>query len=80
MALLLFGIDPESDGGDCPGVWVDTDNGDMVVQGWNADAETQTNCRADNACPDTESIVRVPARTAAMIRRASDVAEHAAAR
>ncbi|GLW19766.1 hypothetical protein Stsp01_65090 [Streptomyces sp. NBRC 13847] len=36
MALLFVGTDPESGGGNCPAVWVDTDmeQPELGPQGW----------------------------------------------
>ena len=34
MALQFIGIDPGTDGSDCPTVWVDDTTGDFVLKGW----------------------------------------------
>ena len=34
MALQFIGIDPGTDGIDCPTVWVDDTTGDFVLKGW----------------------------------------------
>ena len=34
MALQFIGIDPGTDGSDCPTVWVDDTTGDAVLKGW----------------------------------------------
>ena len=34
MALRFIGIDPESDGDNCPAVFVDEETGDFLLQGW----------------------------------------------
>jgi hypothetical protein len=75
VRLRLVGVDPESKTGTCPTVWVDEDTGELVLQGWDADAPTVQACREVGPVPDTESVVRLPPRMVAAIRKACDVAE-----
>lgn len=75
MALRFIGIDPNTSGGNCPTVFVDETTGDMVFQGWRADEATLTECRQTGAVPETEAVIRIPARMAAMVKEAADVAE-----
>ncbi|MFB6564086.1 hypothetical protein ACFCYH_35260 [Streptomyces sp. NPDC056400] len=75
MALRFIGIDPDSDTGQCPTVWVDEDTADVVVQGWKADEVLRAQCLETGSIPDTESVVRIPARMVAMLREACDDAE-----
>ncbi|MEU1119641.1 MULTISPECIES: hypothetical protein [unclassified Streptomyces] len=80
MALLLIGLDPDTGGGNCPAVWVDQPEGpgtepELVIQGWLADAATLERCASDSPKPDTEAVIRVPARMVAQIREACDVVE-----
>ncbi|WP_461035109.1 hypothetical protein [Streptomyces mayteni] len=80
MALLFIGIDPETGGGNCPAVWVDTvrkAEPELLFQGWLADAATEAECLTDSPRPDTEAIVRLPARMVPLIREACDAAERA---
>ncbi|MGW3520571.1 hypothetical protein [Streptomyces hydrogenans] len=80
MALLFFGTDPNSGGGNCPAVWVDTDTAqgpELVLQGKFADAATRAACREDSPPADDEGIVRIPLSMVEQIRRACDAAEAA---
>jgi hypothetical protein len=57
MALLFFGTDPNSGGGNCPAVWVDTDiaqGPELVLQGKFADAATRATCSQDSLPADDE--------------------------
>ncbi|MFI9721568.1 hypothetical protein ACIHFE_18255 [Streptomyces sp. NPDC052396] len=78
MALRFFGKDPFTNGDDCPTVWVDEANADLVFQGWKADRETETECLASGHIPDSEAVIRIPARMVALVRRACDAAEERA--
>ncbi|GAA4912083.1 hypothetical protein [Streptomonospora salina] len=77
MALQYIGKDPESGKDGSPTVFVDQDNGDLVVQGWIADGSTRTGCLESGPIPDHETVVRVPARMMAMVKEACDAAERA---
>ncbi|MBB5117677.1 hypothetical protein AF335_03940 [Streptomyces eurocidicus] len=82
MALTFIGIDPNTDYDHCPAVWVDTESKSdphLVVQGWLADEATRAECSQNSPKPDTEAVIRIPARMAPLIREACDVAERAAA-
>lgn len=37
MALRFIGIDPETDGVNCPAVFADEQTGDLLIQGWDVD-------------------------------------------
>ncbi|WP_326777050.1 hypothetical protein [Streptomyces sp. NBC_01445] len=80
MALLFIGIDPNTGGGNCPAVWVDQPDGageepELVLQGWLADAAMLERCAQDSPRPDTEAVIRIPARMVKQIREACDVVE-----
>ncbi|MCX5174470.1 hypothetical protein [Streptomyces virginiae] len=75
MALRFIGIDPDSDTGQCPTVWVDEDTADVVIQGWKADQALLAQCLETGSIPDTEDVVRIPARMVAMLREACDDSE-----
>lgn len=82
MALLFFGTDPNSGGGNCPAVWVDTDTPvgpQLVLQGKVADAATRTACGHDSPPADDEAIIRIPVSMVDQIRKACDAAEAARA-
>ncbi|MEU9102399.1 hypothetical protein [Streptomyces sp. NPDC048361] len=75
MSLLFFGKDPNTDGHDCPTVLVDDTNADLVFQGWNGDEKTKEMAGEFGHLPDSEGIIRLPARMIAQIRKACDEAE-----
>lgn len=77
MPLVFFGKDPNTDGDECPTVWVDDKNADLVLQGWKADGATEAECLTVGQIPDTEAVIRIPARMVPLIRRACDAAERA---
>ncbi|MEU3251404.1 hypothetical protein [Streptomyces sp. NPDC006997] len=81
MAVAFVGIDPETDRDHCPTVWVDAEAQEILLQGWKPSIETQTVCEAtspaNGSVPDTEAIVRIPARMIPMIREACDAVERA---
>ncbi|SFL82923.1 hypothetical protein [Streptomyces pini] len=79
MALLFFGKDPETNGDDCPTVWVDDASADLVLQGWKADGSTTVECLATGHIPDTEAVIRIPARMVSQIRKACDEVEQRSA-
>jgi hypothetical protein len=80
MRLQFIGIDPGCNGDNCPTVWVDEEADEVVVQGWKADEATRARCRGTSGIPDTEAIVRLPARMASILKEACDVADGAALR
>jgi hypothetical protein len=81
MALRFIGIDPNTGGNGSPTVWVDPSTSDLVIQGWRADARTEAECQAyevpghTSGIPAHETVIRIPARMARMLREACDVAE-----
>jgi hypothetical protein len=75
MSVLFIGVDPESQGGNCPTVLVDDQTYDLIFQGWKADEETEDGVRQYGSVPDTEAVIRIPARMVPLIRKACDVAE-----
>ncbi|WP_343234640.1 MULTISPECIES: hypothetical protein [unclassified Streptomyces] len=80
MALPFFGTDPNSGGGNCPAVWVDTDakeGPELVLQGKFADAATRAACSQDSPPADGEGVIRISVRMVDQIRKACDAAEAA---
>ncbi|MER6166749.1 hypothetical protein [Streptomyces violaceorubidus] len=81
MAVEFIGIDPDTDRDHCPTVWADVDAQEILLQGWKPDTETRTECEASSPAngptPDSEAIVRIPARMIPMIREACDAVERA---
>jgi hypothetical protein len=62
MALRFIGVDPDSPNNGSPTVWVDEDDGSIVIQGWKADESTMSEVTAVKPVPDHEAVIRVPAR------------------
>ncbi|MGA5818277.1 hypothetical protein ACPC54_10505 [Kitasatospora sp. NPDC094028] len=81
MAVEFIGIDPNTDRDHCPTVWADPEGQEILLQGWKPSPETQAKCEgsspANGSVPDSEAIVRLPARMVPMIREACDVIERA---
>ncbi|MFS4103463.1 hypothetical protein [Streptomyces sp. PD-S100-1] len=83
MSLRFIGIDPNTGQGESPTVWVDERKGEVVIQGWKPDAETEAECARFQApghavgIPDHEQVVRIPARMTSILREACDAAERA---
>ncbi|MCX4969074.1 hypothetical protein OHA98_30770 [Streptomyces sp. NBC_00654] len=83
MSLLFIGIDPETGDHESPTVWVDQKKKELVFQGWKPGAELEAECAALKlpghaaGIPDTEAVIRIPARMVDMIRKACDAVERA---
>ncbi|MFE6500882.1 hypothetical protein [Kitasatospora sp. NPDC057738] len=77
MALRLIGIDPNTGDGDdeCPTVWYDDEADEIVVQGWKAAEKLRAKCLETGSIPDSEDVVRLPARMVPILRKACDAAE-----
>ncbi|GHB40972.1 hypothetical protein GCM10010331_30350 [Streptomyces xanthochromogenes] len=41
MAVVFIGIDPDTDRDHCPTVWADAGTQEILLQGWEPDAETR---------------------------------------
>ena len=71
MALQFIGKDPDSPNNGSPTVWLDEDDGSIVIQGWKiADERTMSEITAVKAVPNHETVVRVPARMTAFLMEA----------
>jgi hypothetical protein len=71
MALKFVGKDPDSPNNGSPTVWVDEQDGSIVIQGWRiADEHTMSEIEAVKPVPGHETVVRVPARMAAFLMEA----------
>lgn len=68
MALRFIGKDPDSPNNGSPTLWVDESDGSFVIQGRRIDDATLADVTATAPIPDHETVVRVPARMAAMLR------------
>ncbi|MDT0467526.1 hypothetical protein [Streptomyces gibsoniae] len=86
MSLQFVGIDPDTETGDSPTVWVDTDKRELLLQGWTAtpDEEEHIYSEAGTApghalgVPPHETIIRIPARMMHIIRKACDELDRSA--
>ncbi|WP_084772229.1 hypothetical protein [Nonomuraea candida] len=77
MALRFIGIDPNTDGNNCPSVWVDESDGSIVIQGWEVTGqEDLAQVAARSPIPDNEKVVRVPGRMAKLLMEACGGAAH----
>ncbi len=71
MALRFIGVDPDTPNDGSPTVWLDEDDGSIVLQGWKiTDAATLAQIRAAGPIPDYETLLRLPARMAPFLREA----------
>jgi hypothetical protein len=62
MALRFVGKDPDSPNNGSPTVWVDEDDGSIVVQGWKiTDESALAEITAAKPVPDHETVLRLPA-------------------
>lgn len=84
MRLKFVGIDPDTNGHHCVTVWADMEDLELLIQGWEADAQRRAACEvtspAKGPVPEGETIVRIPARMVPILRRACDAIERAAVR
>ncbi|WP_031225004.1 hypothetical protein [Streptomyces roseochromogenus] len=85
MNLEFIGIDPETQGGGSPTVWVEEETADLVVQGIKAEevlkaliSGTEWVAGHDTGIPAHEAVIRIPARLVPILREACDVAERRA--
>jgi hypothetical protein len=63
MALRFIGIDPETNGDQCPAVFVDEDTADLIITGFKVtDTPTLADVVSHSPIADHEATVRVPAR------------------
>ncbi|MEU3048514.1 hypothetical protein ABZ705_18720 [Streptomyces sp. NPDC006984] len=82
MGLRFVGIDPNTDLEHCPTVWADVEAAELVLQGWRAGPGLRAECEANNPArgriPDSEEVIRIPARMVPVIREACDAVERSA--
>ena len=63
MALRFIGKDPDSPNNGSPTVWLDENDGSIVIQGWRiTDESTLAEIAADKPIPDHETVIRLPVR------------------
>ncbi|MEV6008621.1 hypothetical protein AB0M29_17620 [Streptomyces sp. NPDC051976] len=83
MPLQFIGIDPETGDKASPTVWVDQGRGELVLQGWKPDGGLEAEFAAFEVpghavgIPESEAVIRIPARMVHMIREACDAVERA---
>lgn len=71
MALRFIGIDPDTNGDNCPSVWVDDTDGSIVIQGWEVtDSAELAQVATRSPIPDHEKVVRIPRRMASLLMEA----------
>lgn len=71
MKLRFVGIDPGSNAGGCPSVWVDDETGDFLFQGWEVtDGLTLSEVSSRSPIAGHECVVRLPARMREIIQEA----------
>ena len=71
MALRYIGTDPDSGFNGSPAVWIDEDDGSIVLQGWRiTDEATLAQIAARGPIPGHETVLRLPARMAPFLREA----------
>jgi hypothetical protein len=72
VGLRLIGVDPGSPNNGSPTVWVDEADGSIIVQGWKiTDEATIADIRANGPIPDHETVLRLPARMAPFLEKAT---------
>lgn len=71
MALRLVGVDAESPNNGSPTVWVDEEDGSIVVQGWKITSEPELEqIAARGPVPAHETVLRLPVRMAPFLAEA----------
>ena len=72
MRLDFVGVDPNNPSDDCPAVFVDSETGDFYMQGETVtDPDVLAWINSDSRILDSESVVMLPARMAAIILEAA---------
>jgi hypothetical protein len=63
MPLRFLAIDPDTNGENCPALFLEEETGDLLFQGWTVtDAQTLAESGTHSPLADNESLVRLPAR------------------
>jgi hypothetical protein len=71
MALRFLAIDPETNGDNCPALFLEEETGDLLFQGWMVtDPQTLAESGTHSPLADNESLVRLPARMREVIMEA----------
>ncbi|WP_043465273.1 hypothetical protein [Kitasatospora sp. MBT66] len=84
MPVRFIGIDPNTGGGGSPSVFLDEEQRELLIQGWDLPPEKlallgSTEWVAGHAVgiPPGENVVRIPLRMISILRKACDDAERA---
>ena len=80
MSLTFIAKDPNTDGANCPTVWVEKEAQELVFQGWHATEAMVAECLTVGPIPESEGVFRIPFRMIPAIREACDVAESSTVR
>ena len=70
MALRYIGTDNPCPNTNCPTVWVDEADDSIVIQGFKLDPQTMAEVNTTAPVQENETVVRIPARMAAVLRGA----------
>jgi hypothetical protein len=71
MTLRFLAIDPDTNGENCPALFVEQETGDLLVQGWTVtDPVVLAESGTLSPLGETEGLVRLPARMRAIILEA----------
>ena len=71
MALRFLAIDPDTNGDNCPALFLEEETGDLLFQGWTvSDPQTLVESSQHSPLADNESLVRLPARMRDIIMEA----------
>lgn len=71
MALKFLAVDPDTNGDNCPAVFLEEETGDLLFQGWTvSDPTTLAESSQHSPIADNESLVRLPARMREIIMEA----------
>ena len=63
MALRFLAIDPDTNGENCPALFLDEETGDLLFQGWTVtDPQVLAESGTHSPLADNESLIRLPAR------------------
>jgi hypothetical protein len=63
MALRFLAIDPDTNGENCPALFLEEETGDLLFQGWTVtDPHVLADSGTHSPLADDESLVRLPAR------------------
>lgn len=63
MAIRFLCIDPDTNGGNCPAVFIDDESEDILMQGWvETSPRTLAEMAVHSPLAENEMVVRLPAR------------------